>query len=87
MKEIYLSIKDEKAEYFNPPFKARNIADGMRTTANLVNANDNNMVAQSPSDFSLHQIASWNDDTGELVPTSKDLGSLLQFVKQDQTPS
>lgn len=86
--QIYLSIRDNKAEFFHTPFIARNIADGMRSVAQLVNTNDaNNLVAQSPADFSLHQVATWDEDLGELVEETQSLGSLDQFIKTPSKPT
>lgn len=80
------SINDSKAEFYQNPFFARTNEEAKRTFAQVLNdKNPNNQYAQSPSDFTLFEVASFDEVTGVvtgLVPFS--LGNGLEFVKTQQ---
>lgn len=59
------SIRDSKAEIFNPPFFARSYGEGLRHFQTLTN-DPKATVHLYPSDFDLYYIGEYDDLTGKL---------------------
>lgn len=64
------SVYDSKACFFGQPFFDQHEASAIRNFSDAVNdaSNPNNMWNKHPEDFSLFQIGSFHNETGELVP-------------------
>lgn len=59
------SIKDSATATFSPPFFQPNDAVAIRSFTDLARDPSTN-IFRHPSDFTLHRIGTWNDDTGLL---------------------
>lgn len=60
------TILDSKAEFHMTPFFARTDAEAIRTFVQAVNDQDNkqNLMAQSPADFTLFYIGEFDEKSG-----------------------
>lgn len=66
MSKIY-SIHDSKAAFFNVPFFQRNHDEAARSFGQIVNdSRPDNLLHQSPADFTLYCLGSFDEQTGEL---------------------
>ena len=73
------SIQDTKAQTFNPPFYQKNHAEAIRTFSKICN-DDTSMLSQFPEDFILLHLGAFDDETGELIPTSpSNIGTASQY--------
>lgn len=61
------SIKDSKAEVYNPPFFKPTHGEAERTFRELANDEKTN-VNKYPEDFSLWYVGNYNEQTGILEP-------------------
>ena len=61
------SIRDAKAEVFNPPFYKHTHGEAERDFKKLVNEN-NSFINQFPEDFDLYYIGQFDDNTGKFQP-------------------
>lgn len=66
-KNLY-SIRDLVAEEFAPPFESNNDNTAIRSAIQSVK--ENKIMMAHISDYSLYHLASWNPETGEIVPDS-----------------
>ncbi|QCQ84847.1 nonstructural protein [Blackfly microvirus SF02] len=83
------SVFDSKAASFGVPFADHQEGSAIRNFADAVNdgSNPNNMWHNHPEDFSLFQLAEFDNNTGEIVPIKpKSLvtASALQTFKQPE---
>jgi len=60
------AIYDSKALYYGPPFIQQNVDMGKRAFADIVNEPGNPIHAH-PSDFSLIEIGTYDDEKGVIV--------------------
>lgn len=73
------SIRDNKAQVFMPPFHSHNQGTAIRSIQQNMQ-DPNSSLAAYPADFSLYEIATFDDDTGDVVPTElNNLGLLTNF--------
>lgn len=78
------TINDSKAEFYQSPFFARTNDEAKRLFAQAVNdvSSKNNQLAQSPSDFTLFGVGSFDEVTGLVTAiTPSSLGNGLEFKK------
>lgn len=69
MNKILVSIFDSKAQDYSHPAIMRSPADAIRSFQTEVNTvRDGNMLNTNPEDFSLHHIADFFPESGEIVP-------------------
>lgn len=61
------SIFDNAAKNYGTPHTARTDAEAIRQFANVVNE-PNNVINQTPDDFTLFRIAAFDNNTGEIIP-------------------
>lgn len=79
MKQNAYTVYDEKAQAFLPPFFMHQDGMATRTFADCVNDADHNF-GKHPHDYTLFQIGSFDDNTGELTATEKkSLGNGVEF--------
>lgn len=64
-KNLY-SIRDLVAEEFAPPFVANN--DNTAIRASIQSLTDNKIMMSHISDYSLFNLCSFDENTGEIVP-------------------
>ena len=64
------SVYDSKACFFGRPFFDQMEGSALRSFRDAVNdsSNPNNMWNKHPEDFSLFEVGSFDDQSGELVP-------------------
>lgn len=74
VKKIY-AIYDVKAGYYTPPFVANNDQDAMRQIAITLMTSPTIPPAMYPEDYYLHQIAKWNEVTGDIASDNSRLVS------------
>lgn len=74
------AIYDSKAGAFLSPFFSINTATAVRDFSRAANDADTQFFVHA-ADYSLMEIATWNPDTGELVPhvAHVNLGTALTF--------
>lgn len=73
------AIFDKKAKVFSQPFVAANDDVAVRVLRHLVNDQDN-QVAKSPEDFTLHRLT-YFDDTNGLFEPAKDTEVLINAAQ------
>jgi hypothetical protein len=77
-KQVFV-ILDTKAKCYMDPQIYRNKADAMRACENAVNgADQRNMLAHNPEDFSLFKIGDWDELTGNV--TSKEKEHVIDLI-------
>lgn len=72
--KIIVSIKDTRAETFDNPILQPNAATAIRGLQNLFKdekASDNQFI-QTPEDFELHCLGTFDPYTGEITPRKED---------------
>ena len=87
MKYGMFSIYDEKANAYLPPFILPETAMAIRTFGDCVNS-DTHQFGQHPADYTLYQIATFDDSDGHPEPTKKLIltGLEVRKPKQEQVP-
>lgn len=70
MQTILCSLYDSKAQRWFTPLNFRNRADALRQLETMVNEGQNE-VSRWPADFTLFQIGTYEDLTGEIKPCDK----------------
>lgn len=68
MKKAVFSVYDNKAAVYSNPFYAVNVAVASRDFAQACN-DRNSGLAIHPDDYSLYQVAVFDDDSGLFTPT------------------
>lgn len=61
------SIRDAKAEIFNPPFYKGTHGEAERDFRTLI-SDDKSMVAKYPEDYDLYFVGFYDDQTGKVEP-------------------
>lgn len=61
------SIRDSKAEAFNPPFYKNTHGEAERDFTTLVR-DEKSQVHQYPEDYDLYYVGSWDQITGKIEP-------------------
>lgn len=68
MKVGIFSIKDNNAGEFNTPFFQPRVEHALRIFRTEVNrANEQNLMYLYPAEFELHQVGSFDTDTGSIT--------------------
>lgn len=70
-KQLY-SIFDKKAGVYAPPFAEANKGTAIRAIQDLVSRGDST-PAKYPEDYTLVQLASFNEETGEIKAEQGDI--------------
>lgn len=68
--KIY-TIRDKKAEYYMEPQLYRTSHDAVRACKNSVNNDQNGLFAKNAEDFSLFEIGSFDEMTGNITILDK----------------
>lgn len=79
--KIY-SVRDGKAEVFNPPFYKKTHGEAERDFTTLTN-DPKSTVFNFPEDFDLYYLGHYDDDTGKLetLPTPQHIVKAIQLKK------
>lgn len=77
------AVYDSKAESYMQPFFMQTAGMAIRAFADTVNREPNSALAAHPGDFTLFQIAEYEQDTGEFtqLPAKINLGTALEHKK------
>lgn len=80
--KIY-SIRDSKAEVFNPPFFKKTHGEAERDFTTLCN-DDKSTVFKYPDDFDLYHMGIYDDVSGKILPldTPQHIVKAVQCVKK-----
>lgn len=75
-------VYDSGISTWMPPLYFRNKGEALRWWQELCN-NAESKIAKHPSDYTLFEVGSWNDDSNEfsLLKAPVKLGLALEFVK------
>lgn len=60
------AIRDTKTEMFHPPFYAHNEGHALRIIQDMA-MSEGSQLGRHPSDYSISEIGSFDDHTGEVV--------------------
>lgn len=77
------SIRDAKAEIFNPPYFNKSHGEAERNFRELVN-DPKSMVSKYPEDFDLYYLGTYDDGTGkmECLDTPQHLMKAIQIKRE-----
>lgn len=77
-----LAVYDSKAEAFHQPFFQRTTGEALRTFEKWAN-DPQTPINEHPEDFTLFEIADWDDDKGEIQPyeAKKSLGLAMEYKR------
>lgn len=65
MKALMCSVYDVTISKYMQPWYANNEEDAKRSFNHILNSND--LMRNNPSDFELHLMATWDDETGIVI--------------------
>jgi len=82
MKYGMFSIYDEKAQAYLPPFILPETGMAIRTFGDCINSQEH-QFGKHPADYTLYQIAEFDDDTGIPTPDKKTIHNGLELKKPD----
>lgn len=73
---------DSKTEIYMTPFMARNMGEALRSFQDAVN-DPKTTISQHPEDYTLFEIASYDDSTGTYKPhhAKISMGVAIEFKK------
>lgn len=71
MKKVYYAVFDRKAEMYSAPFLEIKDGTAIRAVQDLVINNTDHPFAKHPSDFSLHRLGEFDDETGVITGQTK----------------
>lgn len=64
VKKVYYAVYDRKAEMFSSPFLEVKDGTAIRAVQDVVINQSDHAFAKHPSDFSLHRLGVFDDETG-----------------------
>lgn len=84
MRKKFFTIFDSKVNCYLEPFTARSAAEAIRMWADTINGGKSLMAAH-PGDFTLFEIAEYNEETGIITPHAAlvSLGNGFTVRKQE----
>ncbi len=87
MKQLALSVYDDKAECFGHPFFTSAIGIATRMLAEWAN-NDQSIVGRHPEDFTLYQVGFWDDHAAKMesLDTPKFIAKANEFANNGKGP-
>lgn len=82
------SIRDTKAEIFNPPFYKNTHGEAERDFTSVVN-DEKSMPFKYPEDYDLYYLGTYDDQTGKIEsqPTPEHVLKAVQLKRNSQVPS
>lgn len=83
-KNLY-SIRDLVAEEFAPPFVSNN--DNTAIRASIQSVTENKIMMAHISDYSLFNLGSFDENTGEIVPNSLHSTPIFMFSELEKKES
>lgn len=86
MKKLF-SLFDSKSESYTPPQLHKTNAEAIRSFAGAINSPQGGVIAAHPSDFTLFEIGTWDDENGRLNVTDKiAVVNGIELVEEKQLP-
>ena len=87
MKLKVFSIYDSKTECFMNPWYARTTGEAVRSFEQSI-IDPNTSFHKYPDDFTLFDIGSWDDETGEILlnEAKVNIGLAREFFREDNKP-
>lgn len=67
MAKVYYAVFDRKAEIYSQPFLEIKDGTAIRAIQDIVINNKDHAFAKHPSDFSLHRLGSFDENSGEIT--------------------
>lgn len=64
LKHIAMSVYDDKAQFFHPPFYVRTKQEGIRVFSIAVR-DPQSQLSEFPADFKLYHVGNFDDSSGE----------------------
>jgi metal-dependent amidase/aminoacylase/carboxypeptidase family protein len=71
MTKIYYAVYDKKAELYSQPFLEIKDGTAIRAIQDMVINNTDHAFAKHPSDFSLHRLGEFDEQSGVITAQSK----------------
>lgn len=81
MKYHMFSVYDEKAKAYLPPFILPEIGQATRTFGDMVN-NEEHQFGLHPSDYTLFEIADFDDESADIVCDKKTIANGIELVEE-----
>lgn len=85
MKYILVSCKDIKSNLFTPPVPFRSEEEAIRAYGEAIPRDP--MLSKYPSDFELHSVANWDNETGALDVVGKRIINVAEIRTLAQSGS
>ena len=67
MTKVYYAVYDRKAELYSQPFLEIKDGTAIRAVQDIVINNKDHAFAKHPSDFSLHRLGEFDEQTGVIT--------------------
>ena len=71
MSKVYYAVFDRKAEIYSQPFLEIKDGTAIRAIQDIVINNKDHAFAKHPSDFSLHRLGEFDENTGVITGQTK----------------
>ena len=71
MSKVYYAVFDRKAELYSQPFLEIKDGTAIRAVQDIVINNKDHAFAKHPSDFSLHRLGEFDEQTGVITGKTK----------------
>ena len=71
MTKVYYAVYDRKAEVYSQPFLEIKDGTAIRAVQDIVINNRDHAFAKHPSDFSLHKLGEFDEQTGVITGKNK----------------
>jgi hypothetical protein len=71
MSKVYYAVFDRKAEIYSQPFLEIKDGTAIRAVQDIVINNKDHAFAKHPSDFSLHRLGEFDENTGVITGQTK----------------
>jgi hypothetical protein len=71
MTKVYYAVFDRKAEMYSQPFLEIKDGTAIRAVQDIVINNKDHAFAKHPSDFSLHRLGEFDEQTGVITGENK----------------
>lgn len=82
MKHLLFAVHDTKAQAFLPPFSLPALGMAKRTFSDCVN-DKQHAFGRHPSDYTLFQIGTYDDETATIFPEKHSLGNGIEYLAPD----
>jgi len=83
MKKRVFTIYDEKSEAYLQPFFLDTVGQAKRAVTDCVN-DENHQFCKHPADYTLFELGTFDDSTGEFTQVRKTHGNLIEFKTQQE---